>query len=291
MPKILLTGASGFLGQCLLEFAPDDVQVFLQHNRHAPPNKKGWQSLPMDFCNPHFPLSKWGQFDVIIHLAAITNIDACQENPVVAQLVNIQATRLLSALAQQHNSRLILASTDIVFDGKTGQRNESHPVSPINYYGTTKSEAERLVRGMLKNHVIARLPVMYGPDRGSAPNFAAKMIESLKQGKRVPCFVDQVRNTSYANDIAKALWELAFHEFTGTLHCAADQPLSRYDFALKTCQLLNLDASLVVATHSGDIPFKAPRPKDCSLDVSLAKQILRTPLRPLEQTIHEFTPA
>lgn len=277
--KVLITGASGFLGRYLIKDSPQNTPILAQyftHPLHSAGNE--FQSLELDLTKSSF--DKLAQFkpDVIIHTAAQSSIDFCESNLDQAWLVNYEATEKLVDFAGEMNCRFIYTSTDIVFDGKKGNYAEKDIPNPINVYGQTKLESEKYILENLKNSVVARLALFYGKALNGTPSFTEVMLENLRAGKKVNAFTDQYRSPVPVSQLAQAIWEMADSDFCGLIHIGGSERISRYDMAKILCGQFDLPLELVNPVLSHEVNLIAFRPLDCSLDISLASSLLKTQL-------------
>lgn len=277
MKKIFITGSSGFLGRYVLNFSPRSEQVLAQY-RKKPAGLRASHitQCQMDFSSTDLsPVADYRP-DVIIHIAAQSSIDDCQLHPERAWQVNYHSTCKLVDLARELNARFIFTSSDVVFDGKRGNYKETDPPSPLNVYAETKVAAETYIRENLSNYVIVRPALIYGASLNGRPSFTEIMYKNLKAGKKVYLFTDQFRNPVLVNNLANAIWELAENDYVGILHVGGGEKVSRFQMGKIMCELFHLPETLLVPITTAEASQVAPRPKDCSLEISLAKKLLRT---------------
>jgi dTDP-4-dehydrorhamnose reductase len=258
---ILVTGASGYIGRYIRLFQPSHLPVIYQVHQNP-------LSLPdeisFDLRNDFDDIFQDKKIDCIIHLAAMSRMNDCEQDRPNAWAVNVQGSSRLVLLAQKHNSRFIYLSTDLVFDGEVGQYDETASPAPINYYGKTKRHAEILIQ-QLDNFVIARSALVFGAPVGNKKNFTTQIIENVRAGSPVPVFYDEYRSPIWVEDLAKAIWQLVENDFRGILHLAGPQDLSRAEMAEIVCEAYHLDKSLLQPRSSDEFAFLARRPKNCTL--------------------------
>ncbi|RMF57442.1 MAG: SDR family oxidoreductase [Calditrichaeota bacterium] len=277
MKKIFVTGGSGFLGLHILRIAPDDVQILAQYRRH--PIKQfssNVQQLQMDFFSPDWEAVREFHPDVIIHTAAMASLDECETHPDEANLVNDLTSRRLADLAQELNARFIYISTDQIYDGYFGYYTESDEPNPMNVYGKTKYESEKYILAHHENAVVARCALFYGTSLNGRPSFTEQMINSLKSRKPVKLFQDEFRSPILVDNLAEIVWELVFSDFHGIINIGGAQKVSRYEFGDIACSLLGYSHTLLKPVRASELTFKAPRPADCSFNISFARSILKT---------------
>lgn len=275
--KILITGASGFLGGYLLKFSPKEVIILAQYLKHPIQSKlNNVQLKKIDLTR--FAMNELLEFkpEVIIHIAAISSIDFCQVNSESARMINLEATKKLVDLANKVEARFIFTSTDSIFDGKKGNYSEKDIPNPINVYAETKYKSEQFISENLANAVIVRPALFYGIALNENASFTQIMLEKLKAGKSVNTFTDQYRTPLPVSQLARAIWELVELDFCGPIHIGGSQRISRYDMGKILCERFNLPSDLVVPVTSSQANQAAIRPRDCSLDISLARSLLKT---------------
>ncbi len=286
--RLVLTGASGFVAGNILAEAGAKWEVHALSSRNRPEGVGDciWHSLDPGDSETLAALFGGIAPAAVIHAAAMADIDACQANPAQARRVNVELTRFVADLCERHSARLIHLSTDTVFDGARGGYRETDPPNPVNVYAETKVEAEEWVRALPGNWVIARLSLVLGlPALGGGNSFLAKWMREWEAGKPVGAPPDEIRSPVDVRTLARALLELAASEWTGILHLAGNEALSRYDLGRRIVARLGHPESYVISKSSAEIPGRAQRPRDASLDNSLARALLNTPMRNLNEAL------
>ncbi|MBL7647937.1 MAG: SDR family oxidoreductase [Candidatus Hydrogenedentes bacterium] len=286
--KVLVTGASGFVGGSVLHHAPADWDM------HAC-SRSPLAGVPANVVHHAFDLADKAKTaeivasvkpDAIIHIAAIANIDYAEANQEETALVNTETTGRLARLAAEHGARFLFCSTDNVFDGVDGFYSEDALVSPVNFYGRTKVAAEVLAHEALENSVIVRVALVIGmPIMGSGNSFLVKMEENLREGREIQIPENEVRSPVDVITLGKSLLELAGNDFTGTINLAGSTCLNRYEMAKQIARKLGHSEGLIVPTDSNAMPGRAPRPNNVSLANALAKETLKTPMRDLDEAL------
>lgn len=199
-------------------------------------------------------------------------------------MINVEVTRQLANLCKKNNTRLILCSTDTVFDGKTGYYAEEDQPVAVNYYAETKIQAEKLIEELNFNAVLARLSLVMGlPVLGSGNSFLEMTIRKLKIGEQVPFPENEIRTPIDVVTLGAALVELAGNDYRGILHLAGNDRVNRYEMACQIAVSLGYSPDLIIASNSNALAGRAPRPNDASLNNSKTKKILSTPMQSLQQ--------
>jgi dTDP-4-dehydrorhamnose reductase len=264
---ILVTG-SGLLGIEVIKVLGQEFKVVGTYNSKP---KEGAVRLDiMDRKGVFEAVSKLRP-DAIVHTAALTNVDYCEDHRDEAMAINALGTKNVADAARQYGAKMIHVSTDFVFDGRGRMYREDDPVSPISYYAYTKLLGEYYVLG-LDDYVIARTSVVYGNAR---QNFVTWVRDSLKAGTRIKVVDDQFNTPTLSVDCAEAILALLKNYTWGVYHTAGSERLSRYEFAQKISRFYGLDESLIEPVSSTTLNQKAKRPADSSLDTSKIAKIHR----------------
>lgn len=285
--RILITGASGYLGSHLVR------RVLALHpgsEIHAVYFTRCPRSLPV----PTYSLDLRDRMaviqfieevrpDIIIHTAAQTGSDGLQRNDShgEAWATNVAGTSHLAESAIRIGARLIHVSTDVVFDGEHAPYREESPVHPLHRYGASKAEAERIVSGSSANAAIVRTSLIYGFDPVDPRTLA------MLEGKMNRLYVDEYRNPIFVSDLADALIELGVGTYRGLLHVAGPHRLNRYEFGVKCVRALGGDWTRLIQASTTESLFV--RPRDCTLDISRARQLLTTKLRGVEEVLRSLS--
>jgi len=284
---VLVTGSAGLIGrQVVKDLLENGFYVYSCYNAEKPEfgvamhldiTKKDEVTNIMHTTKP----------DVVIHLAAMTNVDLCEDQKDTATLINTKSTEFLALEAIKQNSFFIYMSTDYVFDGKKGMRKETDIPYPLNFYGKTKLDGENILKKLTIPHAIIRTSTPFGihPKKTSFPSWVK---ESLESNRQIPVLVDQFTSPTFVPNLSKMMIEIAKKQITGTIHLAGATRISRYEFAKKIAESLGLDKTLLKPTKIKEINWKARRPEDSSLDVSKANETLDNKPEPIEHGLEIF---
>lgn len=277
MRRLLVTGASGLLGNKIVELARENYEVTPLHNTKP----LHLNSLKLDITNRKEVFNLFNRIkpDVAIHTAAETNVDKCETQKELAWKINVEGTKNVAEACSETNAKMVYISTDYVFDGEKGLYTEEDTPNPINHYGITKLEGENQVKKLCKNHIILRTSVLYGwhPYK---QNFATWVINSLKQKKKTSIIKDHYNTPTLADNLAEIIIEVVQKNLQGLYHTSGSQRISRYEFAQQIAKIFNLDQSLIKPIKMNQITvWTAKRPKDSSLNINKIKGLLKT--RPL----------
>lgn len=277
--KILVTGANGLLGQKLCQLLDNDPEIQLTATARKPVAvalKRGASQL-LDVTDAEATRTVLQQAapDVVIHTAAMTQVDQCETDRDACWLNNVTAVEnLVHACAGSH-SFLIHISTDFIFDGSHGPLNESEKPNPVNFYGKSKLEAEALVMQSHIDWAIVRTVLVYGITADmSRSNIVLWVKKSLEEGKRIQVVNDQWRTPTLAEDLATGCSQVARKKAKGVFHISGEEMMTPYDIAIRTAEFFNLDKSLITATDSNHFKQPAARPLKTGFNIEKAKQEL-----------------
>jgi len=217
--------------------------------------------------------------ELIIHCAAISTVAEAQRNPALAKRLNVEATQFLAELAS--GIQFAFFSTDIIFDGRKGNYNETETPNPLHAYGESKLGAEQIV---LRNprHLVIRTSINGGISRSGNRGFNEQLRAALESGRGMKLFTDEFRCPIFAGETARAVWELAGRDCSGIFHVAGAEKLSRYQIGQL---LLRRWPELKTKIEPGlakDFPGP-PRALDVSLDISKVQKVLGKPLAGLSE--------
>jgi dTDP-4-dehydrorhamnose reductase len=222
---------------------------------------------------------------IVIHCAALTSVDRCETHPDEAMAVNALAARHAAAAAAAIEARFIHISTDSVFDGTQGHRDENDPVNPVNVYARSKLEGERLVLEAHPKALVIRTN-FFGLHPQDARGLAGWILSRVREDQRLTGFTDVIFSPLWVGDLASLLLKLP-ETLSGVLHLAGAETVSKYAFAQRLTAAMGYDPRLVEPGLLIQTNLKAPRPADTSLCVSRATTLLG-PLPDLEQALHNF---
>ncbi len=276
--KLILTGASGFLGYHLLRAATSEWEIYgITHSNNF--DFKHAIAINCDICN-YIELGNYIddiEPDAVIHTAAISDANFCEQNKSLSYDVNVEATKNLAGICCDFNIPFAFTSSDLVFDGKKGMYREDDERNPVSVYGEQKVVAEDEVLKIYPEATVFRLPLMFGEPEANASNYLRKFLLQLKNGEEAKLFHDEYRSVCGARSIALGILKLLENN-SGIFHLAGKEKLSRYNFGMKAASVYQLDESLLQSCSQKDVKMSAPRPADVSLDISKALSLGFVPL-------------
>ena len=285
--KFLVTGSAGLVGtQVVKDLIDQNHVVYSGYHKTTPihgiTTKLDLTNLDslkiiIDKINP----------DVIIHLAALTGVDLCETEQVLAKTINVCATKILAQQAAKNDSFFVYVSTDYVFDGNSTMKKESDTPNPLGFYGKSKLEGELSLNDLASGWCIVRTSTPFGfhPAKKSFPIWIK---ENLELKKEISALTDQFTSPTYVPNLSQMIIEVAIRQISGIIHLAGATRISRYDLAILVAEKLNLDKTLLIPIKIDKMNWKAQRPKDSSLDVSLATEILEEKPQKIEYSFNLF---
>ncbi len=285
----LVTGSAGMAGsQVIKDLALHSNHLVYSTFNQTMPNRGNPVKLDLQNIASIGKVISRINPDAVIHLAAITDVDLCETEQCLAMKVNADATGHLAKEAAKVGSFFIYVSTDYVFDGNDGMKKESDKPNPLGFYGKSKLEGEKQVQETPSlNWCIARTSTPFGihPTKKSFPLFVA---ENLKKKQIINVLTDQFTSPTYVPNLSQMLIEIAIRRISGIIHVAGATRISRYDVARLVAKELDLDQGYLSPITMDKMQWKAPRPKDSSLDVSLAVSKLNEKPMQIDEGIARF---
>ena len=278
-PKILITGASGFLGYHLLRVAHrQGYELYGQYHAHdfAYTQAVHLQLDLRDYIDMGDLIDDI-EPDIVIHTAALADSHACQNDPQLSFDINVDATRNLAGICSDYQIPFVFTSTDLVFDGLKGSYTEDDSPNPQMVYGTHKLQAEQEVLRVYPDSLIVRCPLMFGAEAASSKNYFSQFLKGMREGKPANLFYDEYRSVCGARSIAEGILHLC-QEVSGIVHLAGPERVSRYDLGLAIATIWGFDTGLLLSLSQRDIQMSTPRPADVSLDISRALSLGYAPL-------------
>lgn len=237
MKKILITGSTGLIGSRIIEMLGDTYEFIpLRQSEIDITSKQTVESYLATIS-----------YDLLLHLAAYTNVDGAETERELCQKTNVEGTKNLFDVCQQKNAQMIHISTDFVFDGKKTDGGEPRYTetslpNPISYYGQTKYEAENILKG---NAMIVRLSYPYRKEFDGKRDFVRTIKYSLEQGKTLSMVQDSLITPSFIDDIVNNLKYLIQHFSTDTYHLVGADSISPYEAGKMIARNWKLNENLI----------------------------------------------
>jgi dTDP-4-dehydrorhamnose reductase len=289
--RILITGANGLLGQKLVELLSNNPAVELiatARGTNRLPSKEGYQYLEMDITNAQQVAEVIEQTrpEVIIHTAAMTNVDQCEFEKELCWQMNVKAVEYLVENCEKHDIFLCHLSTDFIFDGTAGPYSEDAQANPLSFYGWSKLAGEAAVNSSKIRWAIARTVLVYGiVSDMSRSNIILWVKKSLEEQKTIKVVTDQFRSPTLAEDLAMGCWLIANKQAEGIFNISGSDFLTPYEMAIKTADFFGLDKQYITQADSSTFTQPARRPPRTGFVLDKAKKLLGYSPRSFEEGI------
>jgi dTDP-4-dehydrorhamnose reductase len=279
--KILVTGSNGLLGQKIVAQLLKKGIPFLAtskgENRNPDCPKENYQSLDITDIDAVWDLFDNEYFVSVINTAAMTNVDACEEDEENCRKINVQGVKNLhDATTTFGLGHLVHVSTDFVFDGENGPYSEEDERNPLSIYATSKRDSEDLLlNSEYDNWSILRTIIVFGQGKNlSRSNIVLWARQALKDGQELTIVNDQFRAPTWADDLAWACIQAAQTSSKGVYHISGPETFSIFDLVSRIAKFYELDSSVVKPISSSTLNQKAKRPTTTGFDISKAREIL-----------------
>lgn len=291
MRRVLVTGSNGLLGQKLLDLylTTKDAQLVATargNNRYTEMEGYGYTYQQMDVTQKSEVMLNIIRYcpTTVIHTAAMTNVDACEQDKEGCDLLNVEAVKYLVEACNQFDVQLIHLSTDFIFDGENGPYNEEAEAKPLSYYGESKLKAEEYIKANCNNWTIVRTILVYGiVNDMSRSNIVLWVKNSLEQGKNINVVDDQFRMPTLAEDLAKGCYLIEKNQAQGIYNISGKDYMSVYEIAQRVADFWNLDKGLIGRADSSSFTQPAKRPPKTGFDLTKSKEQLLYDPRTFEE--------
>lgn len=278
--KILITGSNGLLGQKLIKLLikqPHITTIATARGENRLPFGEGYEYYMMDITDRSQVLSviEATKPDVIIHTAAMTNVDQCEFEKDNCWKQNVNAVEYIAEACAKQDIFLCHVSTDFIFDGKSGPYTEEAEANPISFYGWSKYAAEKVVINSGIRWAIARTVLVYGIAHDmSRTNIILWVKNSLEANKKINVVTDQWRTPTLAEDLAKGCFLIADKAAEGIFNISGKDFLTPYEMAIKTADFFGLDKSLINQADSSTFSQPAKRPPRTGFILDKPRKVL-----------------
>lgn len=288
--KVLVTGASGFLGWHIANALVEEYDVAITYGTHPiefPKAKVFPLSLEQEKTVAHLYCTF--QPDAVVHCAAIASGAMCESDPDLARKVNVDGTGHLVDQMPHEEGLFIYISTDLVFDGQNPPYSEEDPLCPVSIYGQTKSEGEEIVLQHASSYAILRAALMFGPPTGAGKgSFLQWMDRTFHQDSKAKLFHDEYRTPVFVLDIVQAIKKLLTLDSCQKIyHLGGPERVSRVAFGENVTKIRGYSNDLIQPVSLKEMDTGYPRPADVSLVSDKIQHDLQLTLTPIEEALRQ----
>lgn len=289
MTHFLVTGVSGLLG---LNFT-----LAVDGKKHQVTGVAN--TLPMQwasFKNVQAELTQPGVVerliedhkpDVVLHCAAIANVDACESDADLAHRVNAELPGAIAEACRRHSVKMIQISTDAVFDGIKGNFSEEDKTNPLSVYARTKRDGENAVLSANADALVARVN-FYGWSASGKRSLAEIFVHNLQAGQHMQGFTDVTFCPMNILDLSDLLVEATELDLKGIFHMVGAEPMSKYEFGKRIAEKFGFDASLIQPVSIQESGLKAVRSPNLSLSTAKLQRALGHELPAFDAGLQKF---
>jgi dTDP-4-dehydrorhamnose reductase len=258
--KILIIGGSGMIGSKMIHFFKKFHSVSYTFFKHPIPYSDGY-FLEISKKQKTIELISKLNPDLVVHTAALTNVDLCQTNQELANKINVEGTQNIVDACKNTKSKLVYISTSFVFDGTQKEYYENDITSPLNYYGITKEKAEKLILNSGLDYLILRTDQPYcWIEPWQKDNSVVRVLRNLKLRNQHNEMSDWFNNPTYVPDLIYATKILFESEKNGIYHLTGSDFIDRYSWSLYTAKIFGFEKNLIKSIKSNNLNLPAKRP-------------------------------
>ena len=286
--RLLITGASGLLGSNLAYCLRDDYEIYGLYHTHAiEMDKVSARKCDLRIKSEIEKIIHDLSPDIVIHCAAQTNVDSCEDQPDQAEQLNVRVVRNIVESLSGGSSKLIHISTDMVYDGINGNFSEDDPTGPMNVYARSKVDGEK--EALKAQGALVLRTNFFGWNIYEKESLGEWVINSLSSHKEIKGFTDARFSSIYTFDLAGLMDKAIRENLFGIYNLGSGSSLSKYDFAMAIADELNFNTGLIVPTSIDNFNFKAKRSRDLSLNISKLEEDTAISGVLIEKSIERFT--
>ena len=285
----LVTGSNGLLGQKLTKQLVSDPEIDLVATGRGPDRNslsKGYRYASMDITDKEMVRKVFVEFrpNVVIHTAAMTQVDDCEKQQELCELMNVRAVEYIASASEAIGAHLVHLSTDFIFDGSHGPLREEEEPAPLSIYGDSKKRSEEAVQELSSSWSILRTVLVYGlAEEMSRSNIVLWAKSSLEAGTPIRVVNDQFRTPTLAEDLAQACILAGKQKAQGVFHISGEELLSISEFVRRIAAFWDLDVSPMTEISTASLGQPARRPPKTGFIVEKAKKELGYSPRSIEE--------
>lgn len=287
MKKIVVFGGNGFVGGNIAGTAcKNGWKVYIASRSYTPGLENvEWKCVDITQREAVFEIIERIKPDAVVNSAAIADIDKAEQNKELAWKINVEGALNIAEACNEFGVKYIFFSSDAVFDGKSDSYSEDDLPNPINYYGRTKAEAEKAVLKAFSKAIVIRISLVIGFSSKGGSSLFRTLKAKLSSEEDFFCPIDEIRSPVDVLTLSECILELCESDFSGMLHIASTDIVSKYGLARITARIMGLDEVLVKEQINSNNTARAPRHKKGVLNIAKAQSMLRSKLISVEESI------
>lgn len=284
--RVLVTGGSGLVGYRLVTGLADEHEVsYTFYNNDVVSDGATGYQLDVRQNASTMGVMIDSDADIVVHTAAMTDVDHCECAPEQARAINIEGTRNVVEACEEIDAAMVLFSTAFVFDGEKGSYRPGDEPSPVNVYGETKLAAEQVVREAPIDEIVVRTDQPYGWSQGwQTPTMVEWVLDNLETGEPFEVFEDWSNCPTYLEDIVALTDALLDSRPTGTFHWVGPDFLSRFAWARTIAESFGYDPTSILSSRSANAGLPAQRP-NVNLSIGASKAAFDVSPRPVRESL------
>ena len=266
---------NGLLGRSIISCNENRFELLVTGKQKFLSNGNDNRYSPLDILDSNQCDKVFSKFkpDYVIHAAAMTHVDKCEEDPDTCNSVNVDGTNNILKTCEKYGSHLIFISTDFIFDGKNGSYSENSKPNPISIYGMSKWNAEKLIRTSTIDSSIVRTSLVMGYFEDlMTSNIILWAREKLSKGQEISIVNDQIRTPTWSMDLAKGCFLLIENRALGIYNISGSEKFRISELIMRVADHGNYNSNLIKEVKTKELGQIAPRPLISDLDISKARR-------------------
>ena len=275
---VLITGGNGLLGGALcFELIKKYRIICCYRSSRIDIANENFSFLKADITTGSLKEIEQASPDIIVHAAALTDLEFCEKNPELAYEVNVNGTKKILEVAKKCGAKLVYVCTDYIFDGKRGNYSEIDEPNPISVYAKTKLQGEEIIMKNYDDFLSIRTS-LHGWNPNPAKSSLSSSIINSSRKKQIFLVTDQISSLMFTNDFANILNEMLERDLTGIYNVTSSDSMSKYNFSLAIADVFNLNSDSIKPVSLDEFKKRfslaANRPQNISLNVSKIEDAL-----------------
>jgi dTDP-4-dehydrorhamnose reductase len=282
--RVLIIGASGKVGKEIFKILKnkDNKSTYDVSGTYYTNQMEGLEQLDITNLPVVEKFLEKINPSILIHTAAISHPLRCEENRELAWKINVEGTKNIAQYCIKNSCKMVFISSDGVFNGKNGPFDETHKTNPLNYYGETKVESEKIV-SEINDYLVIRTAWVndVGPNSRS---FVMQVINSLQNGNVFNAPIDQFGHPTYSTNLAEIIIELIKNNYNGIFHVTGSTYIDRFHFAKKIAKAFDLNPEMIHEITT-DLIQSRTRPMKVKMKLDKLKSSISTKILSLDEQL------